>query len=80
MFIGTFAWAFVYMSLPFHIRAISTLDAPATLVVARVAQHAGGLATTVLAWTWAELLYVLQGVVGLACVPLVHVRMSRAVQ
>jgi hypothetical protein len=28
MFIGTFAWAFVYMSLPFHIRAISTLDAP----------------------------------------------------
>lgn len=67
------------------------------LVVARVAQHAGGqaigvinsarigagfigpvLATTVLAWTSPELLYVLLGVVGLACVPLVRVRVPRA--
>jgi MFS transporter, DHA1 family, multidrug resistance protein len=31
MFTGTFAWAFVYVSLPFHIKAISTLDAAATL-------------------------------------------------
>jgi MFS family permease len=31
MFVGTFAWAFVYVSLPFHIQAISTLDPAATL-------------------------------------------------
>jgi len=31
MFRGTFAWSFVYVSLSFHIRAISPLDATATL-------------------------------------------------
>lgn len=31
MFFGTFAWSFVYVSLPFHIQAISTLDPAATL-------------------------------------------------
>lgn len=31
MFFGTFAWSFVYASLPFHIQAISTLDPAATL-------------------------------------------------
>lgn len=31
MFFGTFAWTFVYVSLPFHIRAISPLDGAATL-------------------------------------------------
>jgi DHA1 family multidrug resistance protein-like MFS transporter len=31
MFFGSFAWSFVYVSLPFHIRAISPLDAAATL-------------------------------------------------
>lgn len=31
MFFGAFAWSFVYVSLPFHIQAISTLDAAATL-------------------------------------------------
>jgi DHA1 family multidrug resistance protein-like MFS transporter len=31
MFIGTFAWSFVYVSLPFYIHDISTLDAAATL-------------------------------------------------
>lgn len=31
MFVGTFAWSFVYVSLPFHIQKMSTLDAAATL-------------------------------------------------
>jgi MFS family permease len=31
MFLGTFAWSFVYVSLPFHIERLSTLDAAATL-------------------------------------------------
>jgi DHA1 family multidrug resistance protein-like MFS transporter len=31
MFFGTFAWSFVYVSLPFHIQAISTVNATATL-------------------------------------------------
>ena len=31
MFFGTFAWSFVYVSLPFHIQAISTVDPTATL-------------------------------------------------
>jgi DHA1 family multidrug resistance protein-like MFS transporter len=31
MFFGTFAWSFVYVSLPFHIQAISRADAPDTL-------------------------------------------------
>lgn len=31
MFFGSFAWSFVYVSLPFHIQAISSLDAAATL-------------------------------------------------
>ncbi|PYM65750.1 MAG: hypothetical protein DMD79_04120 [Candidatus Rokuibacteriota bacterium] len=31
MFLGSFAWAFVFISLPFFIREISTADAPTTL-------------------------------------------------
>jgi MFS family permease len=31
MFFGSFSWSFVYISLPFHIQAISTWDAGATL-------------------------------------------------
>jgi DHA1 family multidrug resistance protein-like MFS transporter len=31
MFLGSFAWSFVFISLPFHIQAISTVDAGATL-------------------------------------------------
>ncbi len=31
MLLGTFAWSFVYVSLPFHIQKMSTLDAAATL-------------------------------------------------
>jgi MFS family permease len=31
MFLGTFAWSFVYVSLPFHIQTISTEDPAATL-------------------------------------------------
>lgn len=78
MFVGTFAWAFVYVSLPFHVQAISTLDAAATL---RWAGFIGPVrATTVLARTSPELLYVLLGVVGLACVPWVRVRKLRAAQ
>ena len=31
MLLGTFAWSFVYVSLPFHIQKISTLDEVSTL-------------------------------------------------
>ena len=31
MFLGSFAWSFVFVSLPFHIRALSTVDEVATL-------------------------------------------------
>jgi MFS family permease len=31
MFLGTFAWSFVYVSLPFYIQQLSTVDAAATL-------------------------------------------------
>ena len=31
MFLGSFAWSFVYVSLPFHIQRMSTWDAAATL-------------------------------------------------
>ncbi len=31
MFFGTFAWSFVYVSLPFHIQSMSTVDPVATL-------------------------------------------------
>jgi len=31
MFFGSFSWSFVYISLPFHIQAMSTWDASATL-------------------------------------------------
>lgn len=31
MFFGTFAWSFVYVSLPFHVQTLSTLDEAATL-------------------------------------------------
>jgi MFS transporter, DHA1 family, multidrug resistance protein len=31
MLIGTFAWSFIYVSLPFHIQRMSTLDPAATL-------------------------------------------------
>ena len=31
MFFGSFAWSFVFVSLPFHIQRVSTLDATATL-------------------------------------------------
>src|SRR5262245_16124626 len=31
MFFGSFAWSFVFVSLPFHIHRVSTLDSAATL-------------------------------------------------
>src|SRR6266436_3353065 len=31
MLIGTFAWSFIYVSLPFHIQKMSTLDPASTL-------------------------------------------------
>lgn len=31
MFLGTFAWSFVHVSLPFYIHAMSPIDASTTL-------------------------------------------------
>jgi len=70
MFFSTFAWSFVYVSLPFHIQAMSPGDAATTL------RWTGWilLATTVLAWTSAAGLYLILAAVGLACVPLLGSR------
>jgi MFS family permease len=88
------ASVWLYGALRFlHVLAIAPVF---PLVVARVAQHAGGqaigvinsarigasfigpvVATTVLAWTSPDVLYVLLGLAGLACVPLVRVRTPR---
>jgi len=61
MFFGSFAWSFVFVSLPFHIQRVSTLEPAATLrwtgwivapvfplIVSRVVQHAGGSAIGVI--------------------------------
>ena len=52
MFFGTFAWSFVYISLPFHIQHISTWDAPATLQWTGWILGISPLATVVVAPLW----------------------------
>jgi MFS family permease len=52
MFFGTFAWSFVYVSLPFHIQAISHVDPPATLRWAGWILGASPLTTVVTAPLW----------------------------
>jgi hypothetical protein len=32
MFLGTFSWSFVHVSLPFHVQRISTVDAAAAAI------------------------------------------------
>jgi len=84
MLFGTFAWSFVYVSLPFHIRAMSPLDATAALTWTGWIFGSPNLATVVvapvwgrLAWTSPLLLYLVLAAIGVACVPVV--RMGRAV-
>src|SRR5437667_451324 len=52
MFLGTFAWSFVYVSLPFHIRAMSPFDATATLTWTGWILGISNLATVVVAPVW----------------------------
>jgi DHA1 family multidrug resistance protein-like MFS transporter len=52
MFLGTFAWSFVYVSLPFHIRAMSPFDARATLTWTGWILGISNLATVVVAPVW----------------------------
>jgi MFS transporter, DHA1 family, multidrug resistance protein len=52
MFLGTFAWSFVYVSLPFHIREISPLDPAATLTWTGWILGIANLATVVVAPVW----------------------------
>jgi MFS family permease len=80
MFFGTFSWSFVYISLPFHIHAISTWDEVSTvawtgwilgvpnLITVAVAPFWGGLAERRNPKTLYVLAQVLQGVafVGMA--------------
>jgi hypothetical protein len=62
MFLGTFAWSFVFVSLPFHILAISSWDATATLRWTGWILGVSPLVT-------ATLLYLLLAAAGLACLP-----------
>lgn len=55
MFFGTFAWSFVYVSLPFHIQRVSTWDATATLRWTGWILGVSPLATVVTAPLWGRL-------------------------
>jgi MFS transporter, DHA1 family, multidrug resistance protein len=55
MFFGTFAWSFVYVSLPFHVQRISTWDATATLRWTGWILGISPLATVVTAPLWGRL-------------------------
>ena len=52
MFLGTFAWSFVYVSLPFHILEMSPLDPAATLAWTGWILGIANLATVVVAPFW----------------------------
>jgi MFS family permease len=52
MFFGSFAWSFVYISLPFHIQRISTWDAAGTLAWTGWIMGITPLATVVTAPFW----------------------------
>jgi MFS family permease len=54
MFLGSFAWSFVYVSLPFHIQRISTVDAAATLRWTGWILGISNLVTVVAAPFWAR--------------------------
>jgi DHA1 family multidrug resistance protein-like MFS transporter len=55
MFFGTFAWSFVYVSLPFHIQRISTWDATSTLRWTGWILGISPLATVVTAPLWGRM-------------------------
>ncbi len=55
MFVGTFAWSFVYVSLPFHIQSISTADPVATLRWTGWILGISPLATVATAPAWGRL-------------------------
>ena len=55
MFFGTFAWSFVYVSLPFHIQRVSTWDAAATLRWTGWILGVSPLATVATAPLWGRL-------------------------
>lgn len=55
MFFGTFAWSFVYVSLPFHIQQLSTWDPAATLRWTGWILGISPLATVVTAPLWGRL-------------------------
>jgi MFS family permease len=55
MFFGTFSWSFVYISLPFHIQTMTSLDAAATLRWTGWILGISPLATVVTAPFWGRL-------------------------
>jgi MFS family permease len=55
MFFGTFSWSFVYVSLPFHIQRISTVDAAATLAWTGWILGVSPLVTVLTAPFWGQL-------------------------
>ncbi len=55
MFVGTFSWSFVYVSLPFHIQRISPWDGPTTLRWTGWILGISPLATVAMAPLWGRL-------------------------
>jgi MFS family permease len=55
MFLGSFAWSFVFVSLPFHVQAISTLDPVTTLWWTGWILGISSLVTVVTSPAWARL-------------------------
>jgi MFS transporter, DHA1 family, multidrug resistance protein len=55
MFLGTFSWSFVYVSLPFHIQRLSTWDATSTLRWTGWILGISPLATVAMAPLWGRL-------------------------
>ncbi len=55
MFFGTFSWSFVYVSLPFHIQRISTVDAASTLTWTGWILGINPLVTVLTAPVWGRL-------------------------
>src|SRR5215470_195185 len=54
MFLGSFSWSFVLVSLPFHIQAISTVDAAATLTWTGWNLGISSLVTVITAPFWGQ--------------------------
>jgi len=76
MFFGSFAWSFVFVSLPFHIQRVSTLEPSATLRWTGWIVGITSLVTVMTAPIWGR--YAARGNPKAGYVPLVRMREAGA--